>query len=76
MKCQILFSWRNKKNISVCCLLKILLRGLSVKFKEWFGLKVTDSYLSSDQSLETIDECIDMSLMKWCTFLMYMIMSC
>ena len=31
MKCQILFSGKNKKNISKCCLLKILPRVLSVK---------------------------------------------
>ena len=30
MKCQILFSGENKKNISICCLLKILPRVLSV----------------------------------------------
>ena len=30
MKCQNLFSGKNKKNISVCCLLKILPRVLSV----------------------------------------------
>ena len=30
MKCQILFSVENKKNISKCCLLKILPRKLSV----------------------------------------------
>ena len=32
MKCQILFSGKNKKNISKCRLLKILPRVLSVKF--------------------------------------------
>ena len=31
MKCQILFSGKNKKNISKCRLLKILPRVLSVK---------------------------------------------
>ena len=31
MKCHILFSEKNKKNISKCCLLKILPRVLSVK---------------------------------------------
>ena len=31
MKCQILFSGKNKKNISKCYLLKILPRGLSIK---------------------------------------------
>ena len=32
MKCQILFSWENKKNILKCkCLLKILPRVLSIK---------------------------------------------
>ena len=33
MKCQILFSGKNKKNISKCRLLKILPRVLSVKFQ-------------------------------------------
>ena len=31
MKCQILFSGKNKKNISICCLLKILPRVLGIK---------------------------------------------
>ena len=31
MKCQILFSGKNKKHISICRLLKLLPRGLSVK---------------------------------------------
>ena len=31
IKCQILFSGKNKKNVSKCCLLKILPRVLSVK---------------------------------------------
>ena len=31
MKCHILFPGKNKKNISKCCLLKILPRVLSVK---------------------------------------------
>ena len=38
MKCQILFSGKNRKNISKCRLLKILLRVLSVKiaiFGRW-----------------------------------------
>ena len=30
MKCQILFCGKNKKNISICGLLKILLRMLSI----------------------------------------------
>ena len=34
MKCQILFSGKNKKNISKCRLLKILPRVLSVKVKD------------------------------------------
>ena len=33
MKCHILFSEKNKKNISKCRLLKILPRVLSVKYK-------------------------------------------
>ena len=39
MKCQILFSGKNKKNISKCRLLKILPRVLSVKqaYKEQMG---------------------------------------
>ena len=35
MKCHILFSEKNKKNISKCRLLKILPRVLSVKGKSW-----------------------------------------
>ena len=31
MKCQILFSWKNKKNMSIFCLLKLLPRMLSIK---------------------------------------------
>ena len=40
MKCQILFSGKNKKNISKCRLLKILPRVLSVKgeFRDFFLL--------------------------------------
>ena len=30
IKCQVLFSWKNKKNISYCRLLKNLLRVLSI----------------------------------------------
>ena len=38
MKCQILFSGKNKKNISKCRLLKILPRVLSVKVSPgWSG---------------------------------------
>ena len=37
MKCQILFSGKNKKNISKCRLLKILPRVLSVKFAPTMG---------------------------------------
>ena len=33
MKCQILFSGKNKKNISKCCLLKILPRVLSPNYQ-------------------------------------------
>ena len=45
MKHQILFKGKNKKNISVCRLLKILLRVLSIKIvvaglREW-GIKIT-----------------------------------
>ena len=35
MKCQILFSGKNKKNISKCRLLKILPRVLSVKSRKY-----------------------------------------
>ena len=35
MKCQILFSGKNKKNISKCRLLKILHRVLSVSSVDW-----------------------------------------
>ena len=37
MKCQILFSGKNKKNISKCRLLKILPRVLSVKLTGWWN---------------------------------------
>ena len=37
MKCQILFSGKNKKNISKCRLLKILPRVLSVKAKKYIA---------------------------------------
>ena len=37
MKCQILFSGKNKKNISKCRLLKILPRVLSVKQESWWN---------------------------------------
>ena len=47
MKCQILFSEKNKKNISKCRLLKILPRVLSVKgssgypsiLEQWYPLE-------------------------------------
>ena len=35
MTCQILFSGKNKKNISKCCLLKILPRVLSVNHRNF-----------------------------------------
>ena len=35
MKCQILFSGKNKKNISKCCLLIILPRVLSVDVEKY-----------------------------------------
>ena len=34
MKCSIMFPGKNKKNISMCCLLKILPRVLGVKKKK------------------------------------------
>ena len=40
MKCHILFSEKNKKNISKCCLLKILPRVLSVK-PQWLKLPIS-----------------------------------
>ena len=42
MKCHILFSEKNKKNISKCRLLKILPRVLSVKY--------SDNYVDLDQN--------------------------
>ena len=45
MKCQILFPGKNKKNISKCCLLKILPRVLSFKQKldlSWQTFLVTE----------------------------------
>ena len=41
MKCQFLFSGKNKKNISRCCLLKKLARVLSTEGKK-FPNKSTD----------------------------------
>ena len=40
MKCQILFSGKNKKNISKCCLLKILPRVLSVNIFKYLDGQV------------------------------------
>ena len=44
MKCQIMFTGNNKKNILICCLLKILPRLLSIKeifcFKSCFLGKI------------------------------------
>ena len=39
MKCLNLFSRKNKKNISVCCLLEILPRVLSIKVMSVYGMK-------------------------------------
>ena len=38
MKCQILFSGKNKKNISKCCLLKFLPRVLRVKVNKIYKI--------------------------------------
>ena len=57
MKCQILFSGKNKKNISKCRLLKILPRVLSVKSATEFpyqpGETHLDSYIRSAAALTT-----------------------
>ena len=46
MKCHILFSEKNKKNISKCRLLKILPRVLSVKLKSnSLTVKITTYYV-------------------------------
>ena len=42
MKCQIPFSGKNKKNISVCCLPKILARVLIVNLDT--GLKISFTF--------------------------------
>ena len=49
MKCHILFSEKNKKNISKCRLLKILPRVLSVKATYQKGVRWTGSYVSIPQ---------------------------
>ena len=36
MKCQILFSGKNKKSISLCCLLKVLPKVLNVNYLKLF----------------------------------------
>ena len=38
MKCQILFSGKNEKNISTCLLLKSLPRVLSIKDSKWTSI--------------------------------------
>ena len=43
MKYQKLFSWKNKKNISKCCLLKILPRVLSVNYVALLHCDITDT---------------------------------
>ena len=53
MKCQILFSEKNKKNISKCRLLKILPRVLSVKYYN-FILKKKDMFNVFWHSVEII----------------------
>ena len=49
MKCQILFSGKNKKNISKCRLLKILPRVLSVKANY-----VAEIYILYEYSFNTL----------------------
>ena len=44
MKCHILFSEKNKKNISKCRLLKILPRVLSVKSYQDDGRSIMEDY--------------------------------
>ena len=48
MKCHILFSEKNKKNISKCRLLKILPRVLSVK-PQWLKLPISRTQSLSSQ---------------------------
>ena len=47
MKCQILFSGKNKKNISKCRLLKILPRVLSVKYILFLIIIVESKYIKN-----------------------------
>ena len=54
MKCQILFSGKNKKNISKCRLLKILPRVLSVK--------TTGSTLRRERNLMEIEQTTTLEL--------------
>ena len=57
MKCHILFSEKNEKNISKCCLLKILPRVLCVKAPSKIcsrrHSKIFTSYFSEKTSLDT-----------------------
>ena len=52
MKCQNPFSWKNKKNISICHLLKILPRVLNVKMQ--FFLTVPGLILDKKNPQTTI----------------------
>ena len=51
MKCHILFSEKNKKNISKCRLLKILPRVLSVKSYQDAGRVIMKAWCSEAQSV-------------------------
>ena len=53
MQCQILFSGKNKKNISKCRLLKILPRVLSVKQ----GVKYCTKTLSEQSDFTSSTDC-------------------
>ena len=52
MKCQILFSGKNKKNISKCRLLKFLPRVLRVNL---FSMAIVNAYMSSNMKKCTFE---------------------
>ena len=65
MKCQILFSRKNKKkNISKCSLLKILPRVLSVKFRYSIFCHFCSKAYFMDSHWNCLDEVISMSTPK------------
>ena len=54
---QVLFSGKNKKNISKCCLLKVLLRVLSVK-KKLFQVQMLEQYAEVIGNTFSNNDCV------------------